>query len=92
MEVEIKLDEARKVFAATINGNEAYLEYAMRENKINFLHTYTPPQLRGKGLAGKIVKFAFEYAKENNLRVIPTCPYIGTFLERHEQYKELVEY
>lgn len=92
MEVEVKLDKERKAFIAEVEGSEAYLEYEMRGSKMDFQHTYTPRELRGKGLAGKIVKFAFEYARENNLKVIPTCPYIGTFLAKNEEYKELVEY
>jgi len=58
---------------------------------IDFYRTFTPPELRRKGVAGKIVKYALEHAKENNLVGIPTCSYVKGYIERHENYKELLD-
>ena len=90
--MEIKNDTSDNVFVAELEGHEAYLRYALRgEDTIDFIYTYTPPELRGKGLAEKIVKEGFNYAKENNLKVIPTCPYIMYFLSKNEEYKTLLK-
>ena len=90
MVAEVKIDEKGKRFFTTVDGYEAYLEYLLKGNNIIFTHTYTPVELRGKGLAGQVVRFAFDYAKKQNLKVIPLCPYITTFLKKNEQYNELV--
>lgn len=90
MNLEVKIDNGRKRFYTEIDGEEAYLDYSIEGNTIDFQHTYTPRKLRGKGIAGMVVEFAFEYAKKNNLKVIPTCPFIPAFLEKNEKYKELV--
>jgi predicted GNAT family acetyltransferase len=90
MEPEVKHDEKKSIFYIELDGEIAYLDYAMRGNKIDLYHTYTPTQLRGKGLAGKIVEFAFNYAKENNLKVIPSCPFIPSFLAKNPEYKKFV--
>ncbi|HED07178.1 MAG TPA: N-acetyltransferase [Ignavibacteria bacterium] len=85
-------DEKNNLFVAEIEGKEAYLRYAMRgEDVIDFIYTYTPPELRGKGLAEKIVEAGFKHAKENSLKVIPTCPYIIYFLSRNQEYKSLLK-
>lgn len=85
-------DKKNNLFVAEIEGKEAYLRYAMRgEDVIDFIYTYTPPELRGKGLAEKIVGAGFKHAKENNLKVIPTCPYIIYFLSRNQEYKSLLK-
>ncbi|PIW70604.1 MAG: GNAT family N-acetyltransferase, partial [Ignavibacteriales bacterium CG12_big_fil_rev_8_21_14_0_65_30_8] len=47
-------------------------------------------ELRGKGVAEKIVTEAFNYAKENDLKVIPTCPYINYFLSKNEEFRNLL--
>lgn len=47
---------------------------------MDLYHTFTNPALRGKGLAALVARAALEFAKENNLKVIPTCPYIQTFI------------
>ncbi|MCH7826718.1 MAG: N-acetyltransferase [Bacteroidetes bacterium] len=89
--MEIINDKSNNVFISKVDGKEAYLRYVIRgEDLIDFIYTYTPPELRGKGLAEKIVKIGFEYAKKNNLKVIPTCPYIMYFLSRNEEFKSLL--
>ena len=90
MNVEVRVDKKRKSFIAEVDGHEAYLDYTLSNDKIILTHTYTPIELRGKGLAGQIVKFAFDYAKKQNLKVVPSCPYIFTFLKKNEEYRELV--
>lgn len=73
-----------------VEGYEAVVEYTLKDNVIDLYRTFTPPELRGKGVAGKLVKYALEHAKENNLKVIPTCSYVRGYIERHENYKELL--
>ncbi len=89
-ESEVKHDKSRERFFIDIEGDNVHLDYNLKDDKIDLYHTYTPPQLRGRGLAGKVVEFAFKYAKENNLKVIPSCPFIPHFLEKNPQYNELV--
>jgi predicted GNAT family acetyltransferase len=90
MDIELKIEKENERFVTFVEGSEAYVEYILQDDKINFTHTYTPPALRGKGIARNVVKFAFEYARQNDLKVIPTCPYIRFFLEKNEEYKELL--
>lgn len=39
-------------------------------------HTGVSPRLRGQGIAMKLVKAAVEWARENNIKVIPQCSYV----------------
>lgn len=77
-------------FVIYLDGSEAYVEYKMTDDTIDLYHTFTDPVLRGKGLAAHVVRAAFEYAKENNLKVIPTCSFVRSFVRRYKEYKELV--
>ena len=36
---------------------------------MDITHTFTPTKMRGKGLAGLVVKHVLEYCKGNNLKV-----------------------
>lgn len=76
-------------FVIYTEGNEVYVEYTMTEKEINLYHTYTHPALRGKGLAALVVRAALEFAKENNLKVIPTCSYVQSFIAKNDEYKDL---
>ncbi|HCY75340.1 MAG TPA: GNAT family N-acetyltransferase [Ignavibacteriales bacterium] len=77
-------------FVLDVNGSEVYVLYAEDKDVIDLYSTYTPPKLRGQGLAEKVVLAAFEYAKERNLKVIPGCWYVRKFLEKHSEYQSLV--
>ncbi len=90
MDFEIKQDVKQNRFVSFVEGYEAVVEYTLKDNIIDLYRTFTPPELRGKGIAGKVVKYALEHAMENNLKVIPTCSYVKGYIERHENYKELL--
>ncbi len=77
-------------FVLDVNGSEVYVLYDEDKDVIDLYSTYTPPKLRGQGLAEKVVLAAFEYAKERNLKVIPGCWYVRKFLEKHSEYQSLV--
>jgi len=81
------------VSAASIEGRgAAVLQYVLRGKVMDMTHTYVPVSHRGQGLADKLTKAGFEYAREHGLTVIPTCPYISeTYLHRHKEYLNLVE-
>ena len=88
MEKEVKREDKR--FVINVDGKEVYVEYEMKDSKIDLDHTYTHPDLRGRGLAAQVVRAALEYAKENNFKVIPTCSYVRSFISKNDEYKELV--
>ena len=77
-------------FVLDVEGNEVYVLYAEDNDVIDLYSTYTPPKLRGQGLAEKVVLAAFKYAKEKNLKVIPSCWYVRKFLEKHTEYQILL--
>lgn len=76
-------------FVLEVNGYEVYVLYAEDKETIDLYSTYTPPPLRGQGLAEKVVLAAFAYAKEKKIKVIPSCWYTRKFLEKHSEYKNL---
>ena len=90
MDFKIKQDTEQNRFVSSVKGYEAVVEYTLKDNVIDLYRTFAPPELRGKGVAGKIVKYALEHAKENNLKVIPTCPFVKRHIDRNEIYKELL--
>lgn len=73
------------------NGQTAYLNYNEFDNSLNLSHTYVPKSFEGKGIAAAIVKFALDYARKNNLSIIPSCPYVAAYIERHPEHRDLVK-
>lgn len=90
-EVTFEHDEERQTFEAKLGKYRAELQYrSNKEGKIFLSHTEVPEELRGKGVGSKLVAHVFEYIRENNMRMIPICPFVKSYLKRHPEYMDLV--
>ena len=88
--MEVKHDEENHKFLLINDGKESYALYRMHNKEtMNIFRVYVPPEHRHRGLAAKVVIAALKYAKENNLKVIPSCSYTDYFIERNKEYEEL---
>ena len=79
-------------FLLDVNGKEVYVLYAEDKETLDLYSTYTPPKLRGQGLAEKVVNAAFLYAKDKKLKVIASCWYVRKFLEKHTEFSSIVSH
>ncbi|MER2088306.1 MAG: GNAT family N-acetyltransferase [Sporosarcina sp.] len=52
-------------------------------------HTYVSPDLRGQGVAKKILDRAADYAREQVLKMEPVCSYVVTAFERYKEYEDV---
>ena len=52
--------------------------------------TFVPEALRGRGIAGQIVRHALDYARSEGLKVIPTCSYVASTIRRNPEFADLV--
>jgi predicted GNAT family acetyltransferase len=78
-------------FTALVEGEEAYLLYhPVGEKVLDFASTYTPEDLRGRGIASALVRVALDYAREQQCRVVPSCWFVKGYIQRHPEYLELV--
>ena len=87
---EVINDKQGSRFVLSVEGNEVYVLYTEDKETVELYSTYTPPQLRGKGLASVVVKAALEYAREKKLKVVPACWYVRKFIEENQEYQGLV--
>jgi len=74
-------------FVARIGGDEAALLYERRGATLDVHHTYTPPALRGSAIAARLTAAAFDYAREQGLKILPTCSYTRVYIERHPELR-----
>jgi uncharacterized protein len=72
------------------DGQVAYLEYTLGAGVLTLQHTEVPQALRGHGMSSKLAEGAFQYARDNNLRVDIVCPSVLTYLAEHPEYNDLV--
>ena len=89
-DIDVQHDAAQQRFVALVDGVRAELDYEQRGDVLCLTHTGVPPEVGGRGIAGELMRTALEYARANGLRVVPSCAYAASYIERHPQYQDLV--
>jgi predicted GNAT family acetyltransferase len=87
---KLQVDEAAKRFELIVDGATAFIEYKLSNHTLFLIHTEVPEALEGKGVGGAIVLKTLQYAKDNSYEIVPPCPFIQTWLERHKEWKVIV--
>jgi uncharacterized protein len=77
-------------FEATLPEGLAHADYRRVGDTLHMLHTEVPPAAQGRGIAAAIVQAALDYADENRLRIVPMCPYVRSFMQRHPETHALL--
>lgn len=90
MEMPIRHNPELNRFEVVVETQTAVVEYRRRDDKIFLVHTLVPPVVEGKGVGTALAKYALDYARENSLRVVPSCPFIAAYIESHPEYADLV--
>jgi predicted GNAT family acetyltransferase len=81
----------RDRFEIELDGNVVgFLQYRRRPGAMAFLHTEIDPEHEGEGLGGILVSAALGEARRADLRVLPFCPFVRSYIERHPEHLDLV--
>lgn len=67
-----------------------FVNYRLRGDVINLIHTEVDPKFQGAGFAGHLAKATLDDARARHLMVLATCPYIRSWIRRHPDYADLV--
>ena len=90
-DVEVINNTEAHRFEVKLEGHTAFAEYHLRPGKIVLPHTVVPPEFEGKGVASALARYAFGYARENGLKVIPTCPFMAGWVKKHPEQHDIVD-
>lgn len=52
-------------------------------------HTFVSPELRGQGVAKKVLDRAAEYAREHQYKIEPICSYVVEAFDRYHEYEDV---
>jgi predicted GNAT family acetyltransferase len=85
----ISHDRERGRFTVSEDGREAFVEYGREGDILAINHTEVPPEIGGRGIAGKLVEAVLQYARDEGLKVLPRCSYADAYMRRHAEYAEL---
>lgn len=67
-----------------------FAEYRLHPGLIELVHTEIDEEFEGRGAASQLISFALEDARKRNLAVLPFCPFVEDYIQRHRHYADLV--
>lgn len=76
-------------FAVHADGQTAVLEYQRAGERVVMPHTVVPGPLEGRGIGSRLARTALDWARDENLRVVPLCPFVRAYIQRHPEYAAL---
>ena len=91
-DITISIDEKNHGVFFLHENNERIAEmvFSISGQNLTVYHTEVLPQAEGRGLAKQLLDEMVAYARKNNLKVIPLCPYVLAQFKRHpDQYKDI---
>ena len=88
--IDIQQNKVENRFEGILNGEVAFVSYEISDGSINLYHTEVPPAFEGEGVGQALVRTALEFAREQGLSVIPSCPFVAAYIRRHREYQGLV--
>jgi uncharacterized protein len=78
-------------YEARIGGELAgFAVYRERPGLIAFMHTEVEPRFEGRGVGSALVNDALADASARGLAVLPFCPFVNSYIERHPELAPLV--
>ena len=87
---EVQHNAAAHRYEVTVGGHLSVCEYELQGGRMVFTHTAVPPELRGRGIAEKLVRAALADARGQGRKVVPECSYVAKFIERHAEFRDLL--
>lgn len=80
-------------YVVLADGDEAgELEYRQMEGARALTHTGVAEDHEGEGLAGSLARRVLDDARREGLKVIPLCPFVAGYIERHPDDADLVDH
>lgn len=90
--MDVRRNESRHRFELPVEGGLAVLDYSSpRPGVLDLQHTTVPRGARGKGFGAILVRGALDDARARGEKIIPTCPFVASWVGRHPEYRQLIQ-
>lgn len=90
LHIPVMKNEANHRFELTVDGYTAFIDYQKRGNNIKLIHTESPEELAGRGVATALIEKTLLYIEENNFVLTPLCPLVFAYIKKHPEWKRIV--
>lgn len=79
-------------FVIEVDGTEAGVaRYEIHDGRYVFTSTVVEDDHEGQGVGSTLARGALDELRERAVAVVPLCPFIAGWIERHDDYADLVD-
>ena len=90
--VTVHDDAEHDRYVVEVDGKVAgFAVYHMRGGRHLFVHTEIKPEFGGHGVGSTLARYALDNVKAKGGMIIPICPFIRAFVDKHPEYESLVD-
>jgi predicted GNAT family acetyltransferase len=86
----VENNSAESRFELIEEGLTAFADYYRRGDALVIPHVESPIPLRGKGTAGRLMLGVAQIARQESLKLIPTCSYAVVWFRRHPEWNDVL--
>ena len=87
----IKNNTHHHQFELVTDGKRSIVAYQkVDDDTLALTHTEVDPSLEGHGVGSKLVEDVLQYVEQNNLKIVPLCPFVAVYLKRHPDLNRVV--
>ena len=80
----------RHCFQAIVDGQRCVVDYDLTGSVLTITHTFVPPALEGRGIAGQLTDAVLEHARAQQLKVRPLCSFARAHMRRRPETLDLI--
>lgn len=89
--MELINNAERGAFELPVQDGVAFISYKANGDVFSLMHTEVPEELEGQGIGTALIEQTFHYLEANNLRMVPRCAFVMTYLKRHPKWNRLLD-
>ena len=90
-EIQVVDNPAQRRYEALVDGEVAgYVFYQQGEGELVLIHTEVEEAFEGQGVGSRLAAGTLDDVRARGLRIVPVCPFIKSYIERHPEYADIV--
>ena len=90
-DIEVRDVPAKHRFEVLVDGQVAgFARYQVEGGAVAFMHTEVDDAYEGKGLGSRLVREALQQVADRGATVLPYCPFVRSYLQRHHELVDRV--
>jgi predicted GNAT family acetyltransferase len=92
MEIKHKQSETKGAFYIELDGKVVgEMTYSIAGPALIIIdHTEVGEELKGKGAGAQLLNATVAYARENNIKIIPLCPFAKSMFDKKEELRDVL--